>query len=189
MSIPRELTLRRIDGQLRLCQKPVRELQQLRSKKLELSDRPIANNSLPLDIASQQLEIILEFQPGTALEFGIRVLKGENQQTVIGYDVQKQSLFIDRTRSGNVKFHPAFSGRHAGKLKPDGKKTVRLQILVDACSIEAFGNDGESVITDLVFPDAESKGVELFSSGGDCRLLSCEIYELKSVWKPMSVPK
>lgn len=38
MSVPREVTLRRIGGRLRMCQTPVRELQQLRTDSVTLSE-------------------------------------------------------------------------------------------------------------------------------------------------------
>lgn len=182
MSIPRELTLRRIDGTLRLCQKPVRELQTLRDKTLEIKDLSLTSESMSVDVRGQQLEIILEVQPDSATEFGVRVLKGNEEQTIVGYDTKSRSMFVDRTKSGNVAFHPAFSGWHAGPLEPNDQGNIRLQIFVDACSVEVFGNSGETVITDLVFPDPSSNGVELFAAGGTCRIVSCQIHtDRKSV--------
>ena len=186
MSVPRELSLRRIDDTLRLCQRPVREFQKLRETKLEINDRQLNSESLPVDVHGQQLEIVLEVQLETATDFGVRVLKGNDEQTVIGYDTQMRSMYVNRTKSGNVAFHPAFSGRHSGPLEPDDQRRIRLRILVDTCSVEVFGNDGQTVITDLVFPQPDSTGVELFASGGACRLISCDVHTLKSVWSPVS---
>ncbi len=120
MSIPRELKLRRIDGKLRLCQQPVRELQQLRDKMVEVKDRKLTSESLSLDFQGQQFEIVLEIQPESATEFGIRVLKGNEEQTVVGYNTKSGSMYVDRTKSGNVSFHPAFavSTRDRSNLMP-----------------------------------------------------------------------
>ena len=189
MSIPRELTLRRIDGTLRLCQKPVRELQLLREKLVEIKDRSLTNEPLSVDVRGQQLEIILEVKPESGTEFSVRVLKGNEEQTVVGYSTKSRSVFVDRTKSGNVSFHPAFSGRHAGPLEPNDQGNIRLQIFVDACSVEVFGNGGESVITDLVFPDPTSNEVELFAAGGTCHIVNCQIYTLKSVWPKQQTQK
>ena len=189
MSIPRELTLRRIDGTLRLCQKPVRELQLLREKMVEIKDRSLNNEPLSVDVRGQQLEIILEVKPELGTEFGVRVLKGKEEQTVVGYSKKSRSVFVDRTKSGNVSFHPAFSGRHAGPLELNDQGNIRLQIFVDACSVEVFGNGGESVITDLVFPDPNSNVVELFAAGGTCHIVNCQIHTLKSVWPKQQTPK
>jgi fructan beta-fructosidase len=183
MSIPRELTLRRVHGKLRLCQQPVRELKQLRTGTLELQNLTLNDESRTLDKRGRQLEIELDFEPGTASEVGVRVLKGKDEQTVIGYDARSKKLSVDRTKSGNVSFHPAVPGRHTAPLEPDKAGRIRLQILLDSCSVEVFGNDGEVAITDLVFPNASSDEVELFSKGGSCTLSSLKVSSLRCVWK------
>lgn len=176
MSIPRELSLRRIDGHLRLCQKPVRELEKVRGKGTEM-DKLTCNGMTPIDIKDQQLDIEVEFSTSAASQFGIRVLKQGEEQTEIGYDVAKQELWIDRTKSGNVGFHPAFSGRHSGPLSAKEGR-VRMRIVVDKSSVEVFGNDGETVLTDLVFPHSSSDGVEVFSNGGSCEVIRLRIWPL-----------
>jgi fructan beta-fructosidase len=123
MSVPRELSLRRIDGQLRLCQRPVRELQSLRTDSTALTNVELKSEARTISLRGQQLEMIATFAPGNASEFGFRVLKGSDQETVVGYDVKSQSLFVDRTRSGNVDFHKAFSGRHKGPLSVDDERS------------------------------------------------------------------
>jgi fructan beta-fructosidase len=182
MSIPRQLSLRRVDGKLRLCQRPVRELDSLRDSLVDIKPRSLDNETLPIELAGQQLEITLEVRPGTATEFGARVLKGEREQTTVGYDAKNESLFVDRTKSGNVTFHPAFAGRHAGPLKADENGLVRMTIYVDASSVEVFGNHGESVITDLVFPSSKSNRLELYADGGTAEIVSCQVHKLKSIW-------
>lgn len=182
MSIPRELSLRRFSGALRLCQTPVRELQRLRGKTSSLDARSLNNETVPLDIQSRQCEIELAIEVDSASECGLRVLKKGEQQTVIGYDANARAMYVDRRQSGDVGFHSAFAGRHAGPLQPDADGRVRLHIFVDTCSVEVFGNDGETVITDLVFPAADSNNVELFATGGACRIVSCDVTPLASVW-------
>ena len=180
MSSPRELTLRNVEGALRLCQRPVRELKSLRKETRAVTARDLENESIDVGHRGRQLEIVVEFEPGTAREFGLHVLKKGAQQTSVGYNVEKKELFVDRRQSGEIAFHPAFSGRHAGPLASSANGRVRLHLLVDACSVEAFGNDGETVVTDLVFPDRDSDGVELYAIGGRCRVVACEIYSLNA---------
>lgn len=183
MSTPREVTLRRINGRLRLCQTPVRELHQLRGQKETHRDTSLGENPLLLPVQSQSYEILVEFQPGSATEVGLRVLKNGEQQTTIGYHSKSASLFVDRTKSGIVDYHPAFPGKHSGPLQPDSRGNIRLRVLVDRCSVEVFGNDGETVITDLVFPDEDSRKLELYAIGGDATLVSFEAYNLKPTWE------
>ncbi len=180
MSIPRQLSLRRIDGKLRLCQKPVAELKTLRTKEIALKDLVLRNAVHPLSVKGQQLEIVLEVEPGSAKEVGLRVLKGAKGQTEIGYSAADKSLFVDRTRSGIVDFHPAFAGRHKGPMSVLADGSIRLHLLVDASSVEVFGNDGEMAITDLVFPESGADQVELFAAGGEAKIRSLKVFPLKS---------
>ena len=59
---------------------------------------------------------------------------------------------------------------------------VRLRILVDWSSVEVFADGGRRVITDQVFPSADSDGVELFADGGSATLNSLKVRRLRSSW-------
>ena len=89
-----------------------------------------------------------------------------DQFTEIGFDRQQQTVYLDRTRSGNVGFHSAFPGVHQVKLSQLPKE-LTLQILVDQSSVEVFVDQGQAVITDLVFPGEDADQVELFTRGGE----------------------
>ena len=184
-SIPRVVTLRRYREGIRLVQTPVAELQSLRQKYYRISGKNMAAVNTNLQaVAEDTLEIIAEFALGTAAEFGFKVRKGQSEETLIGYDVDKQQLFVDRTKSGATSFDPNFPGRHVGPLTAENKK-VKLHIFVDRSSVEVFGNDGQTVITDLIFPDARSTGLELYARGGSTKLFSLDIWQLQSAWKPL----
>ncbi|RBW70778.1 GH32 C-terminal domain-containing protein [Bacillus taeanensis] len=75
-----------------------------------------------------------------------------NEETCIGYDVSEEEWFVDRTKSGVVQFNDSFAGKHTGKLTISDNK-VKMHFFVDWSSVEVFGNNGESVITELIFPD------------------------------------
>lgn len=182
MSIPRELTLRRIDGRLRLCQQPVREVASLRGRSKTIENVTLDNETLSLQPDGKRLEILVDVAPESATSFGLRVFKGKSHQTETGYDPQREMLYVDRTQSSDVSFHPAFPGRHLGPLSPHADGRIQLRILVDECSVEVFGGDGQTVITDLVFPDFDSNGVDLFATDGTCCVISCKLYEMESVW-------
>ncbi len=128
------------------------------------------------------LEIRAEIDPGSAAEFGLAVRKGPSEETVIGISWAKSVLFVDRTRSGNVSFDPKFPGRQEAPLNLASRKTVALHIFVDRCSVEVFANDGEVVISDLVFPPSSSRGIELYSKGGKTRIENLDVWNLMSVW-------
>lgn len=183
-SLPRELGLKTSDGRVRLVQQPVAELTRLRGEHRRLTDR-IVEGRMALGqrgMAGRALEIIAEFEAGTAAEFGLKVRAGSGEETAVGYDVQRGEVFVDRTRSGKTDFHPLFAGRHGGPLALRQGRT-RLRLVVDWSSVEVFAGEGETVITDLIFPSAASDGLELYAKGGAARLVSLDVWKLRSIWK------
>jgi sucrose-6-phosphate hydrolase SacC (GH32 family) len=63
---------------------------------------------------------------------------------------------------------------------PNGQITLR--ILVDRASIEVFLSDGKVSMSSCFLPGPENAGLELFSAGGNPRILALIVYELKSAW-------
>ncbi len=183
-SIPRVLSLREVDGELRLIQRPVRELEKLRVERRRLAGVDVRGNDKTLaaaGIEGAQLEIRAVLEPGNAKECGLKVRQGDDEETVIGYDVAKGTVFVDRTRSGDVDFDARFAGRHEGPLSlTDGR--VELVIYVDTSSVEVFAGDGAVVITDRIFPSEDSTGLALYSRGGTARAVTIDVWELKSAW-------
>lgn len=185
MTIAREVTLRKTAEGIRLVQKPVREQAQLREKHFSFDggDTASANAWLATNrVQGELLEFVVEFASSKSGVQGIKVFKGAKEETVIGVDRDSGRVFLDRTRSGNVNFHPKFAGVQDAPL-PNREGKVKLHIFVDACSVEIFVNDGESVITDLVFPSADSRGIEFFGSTNRARISSAELWTLRSAWK------
>ncbi|MCS1408303.1 MAG: Levanase [Verrucomicrobia subdivision 3 bacterium] len=184
MSLPRSLALRRTPDGLRMVQHPVKELESLRGGQIRLDRTLLSSGTMSLaalGISGNQVEMVAEFEIMAGTEFGLRISKGDGEQTVVGYDVADEMMFVDRTHSGEVDFHPAFAGRHAGPLPPDDG-LVRLHIFVDVSSVEVFGNHGYTVITDRIFPDPASQIIELYSKGGSTLLRLLEFWPLKSIW-------
>ncbi|MNW57139.1 Levanase precursor [compost metagenome] len=180
MTIPRELKLQSINGVLELVQTPVESMKQLRRPILEWSNLDIQPGQNVLSaVHGDKLEIEAEFNISGVEEFGFKVRKSETEETVIGYNVTEQSLFVDRSKSGKTDFNPQFSSRNKAPLAPVNKK-IKLRIYVDWSSVEVFANDGQRVITDLIFPDSGSNGLELFAKGGSLRVERLKLYQLTS---------
>ena len=185
MSIPREVGLRQTSDGIRLVQKPTREMESLRGEHFQFNGGDVAAANAWLvknKIQGDQLEMLIELEPQSAGVEGVQVLKGGKEATVIGVDRSRGQVFVDRTESGVVNFHPKFPSRNDAPLNsPHGK--VKFHIFVDAGSVEVFANDGEVVITDLVFPSAESRSVEFFGPTSTSKIRSLNVWTLKSVWK------
>lgn len=155
-TVPREVSLRSTPQGLRLTQQPVRELLSLRRPVLELKASSLAAVNARLRSfreASYEVEIDLEQDGGLVLR------QGETEETRAGVDADGAAL-VDRSRSGQVAFHPQFAGRHA--VSPGAR---RMRVLVDHSSVEVFFGDGEAVISDRIFPSAGSLRLAVFGSG------------------------
>lgn len=185
-SIPRALKLRRFPQGIRLVQQPIAELKTLRGRRVGIEDKSIeaANHLLQSKRArGDTLEIEATIVPENARSFGLEVRKGTLQETTIGFDRADSELFVDRTHSGDTSFSPRFPGRQTAPLYLARGEAVELHVFVDRCSVEVFANHGERVISDLIFPSLASNGIELYSKGGQAKVVKLDIWNLKSAWK------
>ncbi|MFS2218399.1 glycoside hydrolase family 32 protein [Telluria sp. Tellsp104] len=183
-SLPRELGLRTVNGQVKLVQQPIAQAQGLRGPSLySAAGQTITRGTQAVPLtgtASAPLELKMVLQPGTATRAGIRL--GQGTYTEIGYDAKQGAVYVDRTKSGETAFHPQFAARHAAPVAlRDGG--LPLRILVDRGSVTVFAGDGETVLTDQVFPPAGAAGVSLFGVDGDAHVRDLDIWSLNSIWK------
>jgi fructan beta-fructosidase len=180
-SIPRDVGLDTFDGNVQLIQKPIPELGELRQSESNNENMLINAGTTALTARGDALEIIAEFQVGTAAQFGLKVRTGSGEETLVGYDAPGGEVFVDRTNSGQSSFSNVFAGRQAAPLQAENG-LVKLHIFVDWSSVEVFGDDGQTVITDQIFPMPSSDGLALFANGGNARLVSLHIWPLRSIW-------
>lgn len=185
MTIPREVGLANTPDGYRLTQKPVQELQQLRTEKLNIENLSLTpeveeDNRLA-NFRGKAYEAVVEFDAGDADRFGFRLRMGEGEQTLLGYDVANRRLYLDRTTSGEVAFDSSFASVEEAPMIMENNR-IRLHFFVDWSSIEVFADEGKVAITDRIFPSPESIGLELFSEGGSAEVISMEIWRLKSAW-------
>ena len=143
-SVPRELALRRLPEGIRLVQQPIAELRSLRTPA-----SPIAiTEPTPLPPSA---EIDLEIERGAFRQAGIRLYNNAGEEVIVGVTASPLEVFVDRRSSRLAPTHREYPGRHAGPVRwRDGK--VMLHVLFDRSVIEVFANDGETVVTDRVFP-------------------------------------
>ncbi|MDD9271665.1 GH32 C-terminal domain-containing protein [Paenibacillus sp. GCM10023248] len=184
MSIPRELRLRDVPGQgLRLVQLPVIELERLRGKEIALGPQTVAPGSNPFaDIKGTSYELVAELgvKPGAKLALELR--KGPGQGTTVSYNAASGQLAVDRTRSGAASFEKGFAEIMTAPVALKNGK-LKLRLYVDESSLEVFANDGEAVVTSLIFPDPTSSELMLTAAGEGVSLESAHFYPLRTVWR------
>nr|WP_281423159.1 glycoside hydrolase family 32 protein [Paenibacillus oenotherae] len=182
MTIPRVLTLRSEAEGIRLIQAPIQEIRTLREPLVEMSDLLLSPGHNPLaHIHEGCLEIEVEFELLAATECGFSLKSGGEKRTVVAYHSGTETLYIDRSLSGITDFHETFACRHDARLIPK-QGCVRMHLFIDHSSVEVFAGDGSVVMTDLLFPEPGSSGIELFAAGANVRIRTLRVFRLQSVW-------
>ena len=109
--------------------------------------------------------------PGDAAEAGVRLRRSTAnpneaaaEETVVGVDRERGRIFVDRTRSGRTDWSADFPARVSAPLRHSQDNSIRLEIVVDRNSIEVFAEDGETVLTNLIYPAAASQGLAFYST-------------------------
>ncbi|KAL2851082.1 concanavalin A-like lectin/glucanase domain-containing protein [Aspergillus pseudoustus] len=116
--------------------------------------------------------------PGSTLTLAVQKGGGSSQQTLVRYAQSSSQLSVDRNASGNTAYDPAAGGVHTATVRPSVYGEVHLCILVDVCSIEIFGGQGEVVISNLVFSNMAADGVSLEVAGGAVTLAEVLVREI-----------
>lgn len=178
-----------------LTQTPITAYQDLRDVEHAMTFKHVTvgeDNDLLKDFQGDTYEIVAHFVPvvGTK-KLGFNVRTSATQGTSIVYDLEEETMSIDRSKSGkqiNAKFtEPNIQN----KVTKNADGSVDLHIYVDKASVEVF-TKGDTVLgANQIFPDADSLGVSLMVEG-DPVVADIAIYPLKSIWfadKPVVTPK
>lgn len=187
LSVPRELALADVPGEgVRLVQRPVRELDALRGKAVETKAAVLkpggANPLAGLRGTSFELETEFALKDEADAEFGIKLRKGEGQETVLRYDASAGRLTLDRTKSGESSFEAGFAETFSAPLRPEDGR-IKLRIYSDESTLEVFANDGKAVLSAILFPDETSDGLEIYSAKGSVELERAVFYPMKPIWR------
>jgi beta-fructofuranosidase len=163
---------------------PAPELQRLRGAHTRLAPQAIGNDviALPSTLAGDGAEIIAEWAPGDAREFGLKVRCSPDgtEETVIRYDRARGRLLIDRTYSSlnDQTLHDVRGGTFA--LVED--EPLILQIFLDRSTIEIFAN-GRITLCERIYPTrADSLNLAAFASGGTATLTRLDHWPLGAIW-------
>ena len=124
-------------------------------------------------------EILLDIDGGDRENVCLTLSNKAGDKVDMVYDTEAHTFSFDRRKSGIVNFNENFP---AVTVSPTFEKNgkVSLRIFVDKSSIEVFGNDGEFVLTNLVFPTEPYSTLSVSSTGGKAKISKLQVYSLKS---------
>ncbi len=187
MSIPRDLILKTTADGIRLFQQPSAIVKNALSKlppdktmikeNSEVNNREIILNTQTAFNANANW-IEAEFTLGSATDFGFKLAQQKDNsgnvtdETEIGYNAKSNELYIAHNVDGLI------SGiKQTLTLKPANNK-IKLKLLFDKSSLEVFADNGEKVITTLIFPDKDAIQFSLFAKDGNVKVDALKIWDL-----------
>lgn len=152
-TLARDLTLYREGQELYLKSSPSVEVKKARGKKVSIpsfrvSEKHEIVNLFEDNQGAYEVEILIQNAGASKIAFCLLNDKGE--KVSMYYDLNRKQFVMDRSESGTVDFSKDFPAVTVAPANVDKELTLRL--FVDRSSIEAFGEDGKFVMTNLVFP-------------------------------------
>ena len=161
MTIPRELSVR--DG--RLYQRPIRELDGLRSGRVSYKNVEF-EGELTLDgIRGRKVDVTITLRPGDEehiyRKFAVWFCQNDAYHTAISFRPQESILKIDRKFSGSRR---AIIHQRRCEV-PQSRGRITFRMILDRFSVEVFVNDGAQTLTATMYTDQSADGFKFFAAG------------------------
>lgn len=183
-TLPREMGLFRApDGEVYASSAPSPELEALRGKlAAKVKKTTVGRKARSFALPSENggiCEILMDIEASKAKTVNVVFSNSQGEKVVMQYDPAAATLSFDRTQSGITDFSEGFP---AVTVTPthEASGRIALRMFVDRSSMEVFGNDGEFVMTNLVFPRTPYTALSVSAEGGNAKVENLRIYSLKS---------
>ncbi len=164
MSLPRELSVK--NG--RLIQKPIREIENLRSGRICYKNIAFTDIIRLDGIKGRRIDMELTLRPKDDREmyqkFAVRFAQNEIYHTAVSFRPRESILKIDRKFSGSRR---AIIHQRRSLVNSVGGR-IKLRIILDNFSAEIFVNDGEQVLSATIYTDLTADGISFFADGSVC---------------------
>lgn len=181
-TLPRDMGLFRApDGEVYASSAPSPELEALRGPlAVKVKKATVGRKSRSFALPSENggiCEIMLDVDASKASMVNLVLSNNQGEKVMMQYDPSAATLSFDRTESGITDFSEGFP---TVTVTPTHETSGRiaLRIFVDRSSMEVFGNNGEFVMTNLVFPRTPYTSLSVSSDGGNAKIENLRIYSL-----------
>ncbi|MES2328113.1 MAG: glycoside hydrolase family 32 protein [Bacteroidota bacterium] len=174
MTVPRELSLAKVNGQYYLRSLPVKELEVLGEKTTK--EKIINSFNYKFEGPAK-----LEFNSITMENFSISLSNDKGEKWIAGYDKSINSYFIDRTASGKKDFEKGFASRIVSK-RISTNTGMNIVLVIDNASAELFADNGLNTMTSIFFPNENYNTIKV--AGKPSFIMnSLSFTPLKSIWR------
>jgi len=180
MTIARELSIMNNGEHLILASCPAKEVTKLRGKFSTIPNQTVSKDKTINGILKQyagnfEIEMTLNRQNAKIWGFGLTNSMGDYLNFT--FDLEQKVLKIDRRNCGLKDFNQKFVSEPISPLVK--KDSYKVRLLIDKASSELFINDGETVLTNIIFPSQWYENLTLFSPNQSWKAEDIKIYELK----------
>ena len=182
MTVPRTISLHKENGKYRLRSNPVKAMNKLVDKTIEIKGQTITDELIISENISEVLmKLDMKFSRSDKGEFKIKFSNDQDEFIIVGFDPVENQYFIDRRKSGAVDFEKGFAGLHKAPVDYD-KENAELTIFIDHSSVELFADEGRVVMTDIVFPSSPYNRATILADDNEIILEKGQINFLNKIW-------
>ena len=178
-TLARDLTLYREGQELYLKSTPSVEVKKARGEKVSISSFKVSDKHEVMLFNDGQgaYEIEMVIQNAGSSKIGFALLNEKGEKVDMYYDLNRKLFVMDRSESGIVDFSRDFPAVTVAPVNTDKELTLRL--FVDCSSVEAFGEDGKFVMTNLVFPSVPYGKMSFEADKNGYAVKSLNVYKLQ----------
>jgi fructan beta-fructosidase len=165
MTVPRELSLRDVNGIPYLAAEPVSEMAKITGASASI-DNVTVNGDYDLSpkISAFNGKYLLNIELAKREDVTLHLSNAKGNEVLVGYDKASNIYYVDRTRSGDVGFESSFARKTTAPRIAAGEG-LSIKLLVDVASAEVFTDDGLSVLTNIFFPQEPLNQLDIKSTG------------------------
>lgn len=161
LALPRVLHIDE-DGVLR--QQPVEELKALRTSHVAIAGKTLERNERTLSLESNCIELALRLSLDKETNISITIGRGDDPVHV---DIAGNEICVN----GFSAPLPCFG------------ECIDLHLYLDRSVLELFVAEGRLAFTQVVSTQSEDSVLTIASSGSDARILSGDLWHIKSIWQ------
>ena len=181
MTVPRKLSLKKVDGAYFLANYPLSQVDGLATSTLMEGFAVGAEETESRRIEGLN-QSLLQLKSGSK-DFSITLKNDLGETLVMTMDPMNNQFILDRRNSGQVDFQEAFGNKvHVAPTEMLKGDTIDVKILVDHSSVEVFVNGGLLSMTDQIFPNAPFDTLIVENRDKQTQIEVSNVKKVESVW-------
>jgi fructan beta-fructosidase len=180
MTIPRALTLAKIDDEVRLMSTPAKEMDLIVGKTKTLKAISVKDTFALEKQVDFSLTTFALTGTVDAKSFVIRINNDVGEDMKFGFDMSSNRFFIDRSNAGSASFSKNFNGMNYSQRISKNDK-ITFKVYIDVASVEVFFDDGLNTMTGIFFPTEKFTHAKIYASDS-LTMHTLEVKELKRIW-------